>query len=168
MHRFAHNLKILLLIFFYLTLVEYGKALWTSIQKFYVEKKAFWSVIIVFPIGMIQPGFILYSGPQKSWPLLPFIFCRSRGHDFCDPVYIMMNNIPQKLGCSSLQILARLWQQGGTRSAEISTFLINRVPVYPGLLLWATNARVFLNRSWSQRTYLKWHGQSELCLVINF
>jgi len=29
----------------------------------------------------------LYSGPQKSWPLLPCISCRNRGHDFCDLLY---------------------------------------------------------------------------------
>jgi len=28
-----------------------------------------------------------YSGPQKSWPLLPCISYGSKGHDFCDPLY---------------------------------------------------------------------------------
>jgi len=30
----------------------------------------------------------LYSVPQKSWPLLPCISYESRGHDFCDTLYI--------------------------------------------------------------------------------
>jgi len=28
-----------------------------------------------------------YSGPQKSWPLLPCISYGSRGYDFCGPLY---------------------------------------------------------------------------------
>ena len=29
----------------------------------------------------------MYSGPQKSWPLLPCISYGSEGHDFCGPLY---------------------------------------------------------------------------------
>jgi len=40
-----------------------------------------------------QRNNVLYSEPQKSWPLLPYEIHVSRGHDFCGPLYMRIANL---------------------------------------------------------------------------
>jgi len=45
----------------------------------------------------------MYSGPQKSWPLLSCISYGRKGHDFCGPLYKKRQNLRELvLGCSTL------------------------------------------------------------------
>jgi len=48
-------------------------------------RKAFWTHLRKTQTRLFLRA---YSGPQKSWPLLPCISYESKGHDFCGPLYI--------------------------------------------------------------------------------